>query len=310
MTPTLSTLQTRHFDQAAKLIHLSLVHWYETHLQQGHRFGSNPENFRIFPELYAALDPEESIAAFDPSTSELLGVCFCHPRPTHHAIGIVATHPAHSGKGIASTMVREALRRAQAANLPTHLVSSLFNLDSFSLYTRHGFSPHAIYQDIHFDPARLQLPASSSIPQGRIRRATATDASLMAEMECYHRGISREKDFHFLLSTNIGHWQASIHTRTDGTPDGFMFCGGHPDSPMIGPGFAPSTPVALALIHHTLTSFPHTPLVMLAPADQSDLITTLYQWGGRNIELHAAQSTHRQTKQEGLCFPTFLPESF
>lgn len=48
------------------------------------------------------------------AAGRLVGICFAHPRETHHSIGIVATDPDVAGRGVARLMVEEALRRADA----------------------------------------------------------------------------------------------------------------------------------------------------------------------------------------------------
>jgi len=40
------------------------------------------------------------------------------------------------------------IKVAEGLDKPIRLVSSAFNLDSFSLYTRVGFVPRCVYQDI------------------------------------------------------------------------------------------------------------------------------------------------------------------
>ena len=62
---TLTALVESKHGETARLIHRSLVSWYETHLRQGKRFGDDPKPFGLFPEVYAALDPGQAIAACD-----------------------------------------------------------------------------------------------------------------------------------------------------------------------------------------------------------------------------------------------------
>ena len=49
----------------ARLLHHSLVSWYESRLGQGARFGDSPTPFLLFPEVYAALDPGHALAAWE-----------------------------------------------------------------------------------------------------------------------------------------------------------------------------------------------------------------------------------------------------
>src|SRR5690606_35633613 len=99
----------------------------------------------------------------------------------HVAVGIVATSPSAGGRGIARAMMERAAERAREANLPFRLVSSLMNLDSFSVYSRIGFVPHTIYQDM-----RIQVPEQGmSIPPPsgveRVRHARSDEAATIAD---------------------------------------------------------------------------------------------------------------------------------
>ena len=114
MDITLGTLDATDDDAVARLLQRSLHDWYERRLRQGARFGTDPAPFRIFPRVYRRLDAGQEIAARDAS-GRLVGVCFAHPRETHHSIGIVATDPDVGGRGVARLMVEEALRRADGA---------------------------------------------------------------------------------------------------------------------------------------------------------------------------------------------------
>ena len=131
----------------ARLLHRALVHWYESRLGQGSRFGDSHEPFTLFPDVYEALDPGECVTARTAS-GEIVGVCFSHERETHVSVGIVATSPDAGGRGIAKKMMSLVLDKAKRLGKPARLVSSLLNLDSFSLYTRLGFVPGAMFQDL------------------------------------------------------------------------------------------------------------------------------------------------------------------
>src|SRR5262245_31723864 len=101
----LDTLRPSDTEAVARLLHQSLVNWYQSRLNQGARFGDRHEPFRLFPEVYEALDPGQAVAARDTATGELVGVCFIHPRETHVAVGIVATAPKAAGHGVARAMM-------------------------------------------------------------------------------------------------------------------------------------------------------------------------------------------------------------
>ena len=145
VAPVFTPLAATEHEAVAELLHRALVGWYETRLGQGSRFGDRSEPFRLIPKVYAALDPGEAIAAREANGGALLGVCFVHPRPTHLSVGIVAVAPEAQGRGIARGLLTRALARADELRVPARLVSSLLNLDSYSLYTRHGFVPEEVY---------------------------------------------------------------------------------------------------------------------------------------------------------------------
>lgn len=309
MPITLRPLLPADHAAAATLLHQSLVHWYESRLRQGYRFGDSPDPFLLIPEVYAELDPEHAIAACDPGTGELLGLCFVHPRETHHAVGIVATSPAAGGRGVARAMMTEVIRRARAAGQPVRLVSSLLNLDSFSLYTRIGFVPGTVFQDLLFNIPDAGLPTPPPAGANRVRLARSGEASALADFEFLLRGIRREQDYRFFLENRVGQWRIHVSEDDAGQINGFLVTSLNPAMTMLGPGVADSESTGAALVWTALNALPGQSYVLLAPADSPELIQTLYSWGGRNIELHIAQCHGPTPTSRGLTFPTFLPES-
>lgn len=303
------TLSIEDHEAAARLIHQSLVHWYESKLNQGARFGDRHEPFMLFPEVYAALDPGEALAARDLSNGELLGVCFVHPRDTHIAVGIVATSPNAAGRGIARTMMELVAERARIANLPLRLVSSLMSLDSFSLYNRIGFVPHIIYQDmlLAVPDQGMTTPAPNGIE--RVRLARSDEAARIADFEFSLQGIRREKDFAFFLSNKVGDWKVWVSEDAQENINGVLVASHHPSYGMIGPGIVRDEASSTALLWQALHARRGTTAVFLVPSTASTLIKTLYSWGARNVELHVAQIIGKIPKTQGLTFPTFLPES-
>lgn len=296
-------------EAVARLLHRSLVDWYESRLRQGARFGDSHEPFRIFPEVYEALDPGEAVTARDAETGDLLGVCFSHERETHVAVGIVATAPEAAGRGVARSMMQAVLGRARELGKPARLVSSLLNLDSFSLYNRLGFVPGAIFQDLLLAvPAEgLAVPA----PEGseRVRLARADEAALLADFEESLQGIRREKDYAFFLANTAGSWRVLVSRDAAGAIDGVLVVSDHPSFTMIGPGVAADERSATALLWHALDLLRGRTVVFLVPCAAAGLVRTVYGWGARNVELHVAQSTAPVAGARGLVFPTFLPES-
>jgi GNAT superfamily N-acetyltransferase len=307
MNISLGTLTIADDDDVARLLQRSLHDWYERHLGQGARFGSDPAPFRIFPRIYRRLDPGREIAARDAS-GRLVGICFVHPRETHHAVGIVATDPEASGRGVARALMDEALRRADAAGQPVRLVSSLLNLDSFSLYSRLGFTPRTIFQDLEITVPATGMPAPRPEPGGTIRLAGPTDAATLADLEHALAGIRRQPDIEFLVAADSG-WQVWLATDDTGRPRGFLAASRHPEFPMLGPGVAIDELTAAALAWTALDAAAGRTLVFLVPATATTLVQTAYRWGARNVELHVAQARGDTPMGSGITFPTFLPET-
>jgi GNAT superfamily N-acetyltransferase len=304
---TLSTLLPSDAEAAARLIHRSLVGWYQSRLGQGARFGDSHVPFLQFPQVYEALDPGEGLAARDAQTNDLLGVCFTHERETHVAIGIVATSPEAAGRGVARKMMEAALEKARQLGKPARLVSSLLNLDSFSLYTRLGFVPGTLFQDM-----LVQVPESGMAvptPAGgeRVREARADEGARLADFEHCLQGVRREKDFAFFLRNETGSWKVLLLEDEKGVLTGFITLS--LSFGMMGPGVAADEAAAAALLWKGLDHMRGSSPVFLVPCAASGLVKTLYGWGARNIELHVAQSTAQGPAAKGISFPTFLPES-
>lgn len=296
-------------EAVARLLHRSLVDWYESRLRQGARFGESHEPFLLFPQVYEALDAGECVTARDDATSALLGVCFSHERETHVAVGIVATAPEAAGRGIARGMMQRVLEKAQRLGKPARLVSSLLNLDSFSLYTRLGFVPGMIFQDmlITVPETGLAAPAPAGVPQ--VRPARVDEAARLADFEQALQGIRREKDLAFFLRNDVGAWRVLVSEDASGEIHGFLAMSTHASFTMIGPGVCADEVSAAALLWSALDGLRGRTLVFLVPCAAAELVRTAYSWGARNVELHVAQSTAPVAGARGIVFPTFLPES-
>ena len=297
-------------EAVARLLHRSLVQWYQSRLGQGARFGDSPEPFRLFPEVYAALDPGAAIAAHDHASGKLIGVCFVHPRQTHVAVGIVATAPEAQGRGLARALLTPVLAQARRDQLPVRLVSSLLNLDSFSLYSRLGFVPHTLYQDLALavPPGGLSNPP----PPGADRVRPVTDpgqAGRLATFELEWQGIHREPDYAFFLRNTVGAWRVWVLENAAGALEGFLVASHHPSCVMLGPGVARDEAAAAALLWRALDALRGRTPVFLVPCAAAGLVRACYAWGARNVELHAAQALGPVPPARGLAFPTFLPES-
>lgn len=312
MTPalTIRPLLAADHETTAQLLHRSLVHWYQSRLGQGARFGDRHEPFRLFPEVYAALDPGEAIAACDSASGALLGVCFVHPRKTHIALGIVATAPESQGRGVARAMLAPVLDLARRTGRPARLVSSLLNLDSFSLYSRFGFVPHTIYQDLTLAVPAAGLTATPPPHVSRVRLVTdPAEAARLAAFEQELQGIHREQDYAFFLRNTVGAWRVLALENSSGQLDGFLVASHHPSCVMLGPGVARDETAAAALLWCALDAMRGLSPVFLAPCSAHLLVQQCYAWGARNVELHAAQAVGPVPSTRGVAFPTFLPES-
>lgn len=306
----LRPLRQSEHDAAARLIHRSLVHWYDSRLAQGARFGVSHEGFRIFPEVYEALDPGEAMAALDRRTEELLGICFVHPRPTHVAIGIVAVAPDAQSRGVARAMLGPTLEAAQASGRPVRLVSSLLNLDSFSLYSRLGFVPQTVYQDM---TVAVPLSGLAHVPPAEVTRVTQVcdpgAATRLADFEFEWQGLRRDQDYAFFLANRVGDWRVWSCESSAGRLDGFLVASHHPACTMLGPGVARDEVTAAALVWRALDAMRGLSPVFLVPSQAHALVQRCYQWGARNVELHVAQTRGAGCPVRGIAFPTFLPES-
>lgn len=297
-------------DAVAHLLHRSLVDWYQRRLGQGARFGDRAEPFRIFPEVYAAIDPGEAVAARDPKTGALLGVCFVHPRRTHVSIGIVATAPEAAGRGVARAMLAPVVEKARAAGRPVRLVSSLLNLDSFSLYSRLGFVPHTVFQDLALSVPSTGLNAPPPPRVAAVRAVTDPAAAAgLAALECELQGIHREPDYAFFLRNTVGAWRVWTLENGAGGLDGFLVASHHPSCVMLGPGCARDEAAAAALLWRALDAMRGQSPVFLVPCAAAGLVRECYGWGARNVELHAAQAIGPVPPAKGVAFPTFLPET-
>jgi GNAT superfamily N-acetyltransferase len=307
--PVLTRLRAVDHDEVARLLHRSLVHWYQTRLNQGGRVGDKHEPFRLFAEVYDALDPGEAIAARDPESGALLGVCFVHPRETHISVGIVATAPECAGSGVAKAMMQAVVEKARKAGLPLRLVSSLLNLDSFSLYTRLGFVPHKMFQDLMLGVPSGGMTAPAPPGAERVRIARLDEAGRIADFECALQGIRREKDYAFFLRNKVGDWKVWVLENAAGILVGVLVASHHRDCGMLGPGVATDDAAGAALLWRALDERRGSVAIFLIPCSAAELVQTAYSWGARNVELHTAQILGPVPHVRGLSFPTFLPET-
>lgn len=284
----------------AKLIAHSTNAWY---IASGKSaiFTGAPTDCAVFCEVYEALDPGWCFVVEDRRTGELVGSCFVHPRPTHYSLGIVNTHPEFFGQGIARRLIEETIALAEEAGKPLRLVSSAMNLDSFSLYTRLGFVPRQLFQD-------LLLPDTSRLPETppNVRCVTQDDIPALVALEQELTGLDRTKDYTYFCENALGIWSGSVWEQ-DGQIQGFLFAVAHPASNLLGPGVARTEEIAAGLLATERRKHPGNP-VFLVPASSAGLVQTVYRWGARNCELHVAQVRGPWQEPTGIVFPSFLPE--
>jgi GNAT superfamily N-acetyltransferase len=258
-------------------------------------------------DVYERIDPGEGIVALDNQSRQIIGSCFVHPRETHVSLGIMNAHSDYFGRGVARTILAEIIHRAQDAGKAVRLVSSCFNLDSYSLYTRAGFVPFATFQDMFVEvpESGLPHPPPNDLP---VRNATLDDVSEMAVLERRVTGISRIDDYRYFIRNDDNLWRTVI-VESAGKMDGFLVSCGSNALNMIGPGVAGTQDQAAALLYAQLNNYRGRCPVLLVPAGCGDLVKLLYEWGARNCEMHVAQSYGRAQTPAGVVMPTFLPES-
>ena len=284
----------------AELIFRSTNVWYETNLNRGCFPGGDASVCEVFPEVYEALDPGCClVVAID---GVIAASCFYHPRERHVSLGIMNVSPDFGGRGLAGKLLDEIVIRA--GGKPVRLVSSAMNLDSYSLYTRAGFRPVALYQDMYFPAGKTLV-----IDGKGVRKAELADVGRMVALEEELVGILREGDFRYFLENRAGCWSGWVMER-EGELTGFLFAVNHPGSRMLGPGVMRDTDAALALISAGLKAFGEggSP-VFLVPAAEGELVAALYEAGARNCELHVAQVLGESRDVEGIVMPTFMPET-
>ncbi len=294
--------------EVASLIQVSLNFWYRLHGRPP-IFSGDPMAADVFFEVYHALEPGCGIVAQDTASGLLAGSCFFHPRPHHVGLGIMNVHPNYFGTGAGSALLRYIIGLAEQEAKPVRLTSSALNLDSFSLYTRHGFVPRQVFQDMV-----LVVPAGglsdAQTGAARVRDATLHDVAAMAQLEVAVSGISRELDYRFAIENPLGCFHASVYEAESRSIDGFVLSCTHRSFQMVGPCVARSEREAEALILGELDRFFRgRPALFLLPADQAALVARMYDRGARNVELHLCQVRGSFKPFAGVSTPAFLPET-
>lgn len=293
--------------EVAELIYCSINVWYQTHGRPP-IFAGGPRVCEVFYDVYHALEPGCTVVAENPETGRLMGSCFYHPRPQHVSLGIMNVHPNWFGHGVSSALLRHIIDYTDRHGYKAlRLTSSALNLDSFSLYNRHGFVPRCAFQDMLLtvpdDGMRRTTPGLD-----RVRPATEADVPAMDALEMEVSGISREGDYRYCIANALGCWRVFVTEGPRGI-DGFLVSCGHPAMTMLGPCVARTERDAAALVLRGLDELRGRTPVFLVPVEHHGLVRQMYEWGARNCELHFCQVRGEFQPFHGISMPTFLPET-
>ncbi len=294
------------WDEVAKLIYDSTNGWYRSN-RGIDIFVNGPSSTRLFCEVYESLDPGCCRIARANGTGAIVGSCFYHPRETHVGLGIMNVHPDAFGMGVARSLLESVCEVADGEGKPIRLVSSAMNLDSFSLYSRAGFVPRQVYQDMV-----LTIPAEgfSTVNDlgANIRDAEIGDVEAMGDLEDRVSHLRRTKDYRFFIENANGCWHVSV-LEIESRIVGWIASIDHPGSRMLGPCVAESERVAIALLHRELEYRRGGTYLFLVPTEATELAKAAYRLGARNCELHLGQVRGAFEQVEGVAMPTFMPET-
>ena len=293
--------------EVAELIYLSTNTWYQTH-GRSPLFVGGPNTAAVFFDVYETLDPGCGLVAVSTYSGRLAGSCFYHPRPTHVSLGIMNVHPNYFGRGVARALLRYVIDCAEREEKPLRLVSSAMNLDSYSLYTRAGFVPQGVFQDLILPVPAEGLPHRTA-GDAAVCPASMADVPAMDRMETELVGISRQQDYRYFLDHRDGPWHVSVYRDDRGGLEGFLASFNHPGFTMLGPGLARTPAQAASLLLAELNRCRGRTPLCLVPAQCAPLVEQMYQWGAKNCEIHFSQVRGPCPPVQGIQMPTFLPES-
>lgn len=307
-TTRIRSIEERDRSEVAELIAVSMNTWDIAHGFPPGRFTGGAPQTDVFYTVYQRLDPGGCVVAESTENGRLAASCYHRERETHLSLGIMNVHPNYFGQGIARDVLSYVTDLADASGKPLRLVSSVMNLESFSLYTRAGFVPRLLYQDL-----LVTVPdggfATTVAGAERVRDATLDDVDAMAELELAVSGISRVKDYRTFIENVDGFWGVSVLEEAGGRLGGYLASIGHPLFNEIGPGVARTEAHGAALLLRELNRYPERTPLVLVPCEATELVTFLYRLGGRNCELHAAGVRGPSQAFAGVSFPTFMPET-
>jgi GNAT superfamily N-acetyltransferase len=300
-------MRTDEWQKVAELIHDSTNSWYIANGKEP-IFKGPPTDALLFCEVYEDLDPGCCLIAECEETGRIAGSCFYHPRNTHVSLGIMNVSPDFFGQGIARSLLTKIIQIADEQSLPVRLVSSAQNLDSFSLYTRQGFSPVQAFQDMYLEVPEDGFDNEIS-GKFEIRNAQLNDVEEMVCLEKRLCGIERAKDFEYFIENKRNIWNTVVCRDPTCTLLGFLGSVDHPASQMIGPGVAETEKVALCMLAKLLNRFRGKCPVFLLPVTAKEAVQTAYSWGARNCEIHFSQCRGENQPFKGVSMPTFMPET-
>ena len=294
--------------EVAELIYVSINVWYQKH-GRPRAFLGGPHLTDVYYDVYNALSPGCAVVAENPRTGRIMGSCFYHPRPRHVSLGIMNVHPNYFGQGVARALLGCIIGFTEEKGYKAlRLTSSALNLDSFSLYNRAGFVPRAAFQDMF-----VAVPAEglkrTVAGADRVRAALPADVPAMAALEQEISGITREQDYRYCIANQLGFWHTAVLENPRGGLDGFIISTAHPGVNMVGPCVARTQEAAAALLLSEIDRHRGRSPIFLVPADQTQLVHHVYDWGGRNSEIHLCQVRGDFQPFRGISMPTFLPET-
>jgi len=300
--------------ELSDLFCVSMNYWYRAH-GKPEIFPAGPGGVHPFFATYDLLDPGACVVAEHQVTRRLMGASFYHPRQTHVSLGMLAVHPNYFSAGVGSALVRHITGLADARGVPTRLVSSAHNLDSFSLYTRKGFVPRMTFQDVLVSAPATGDLATPGFENRAVRPATSADVPAIAELERTLTGVYRPEDWGHFVENRLGWWSVSVVEGPGGLSGPGELAGAVASVRVggmffVGPGVAVDRHSAAAGVRDQLLQRRGETALLLLPVDQPELVRLAYDWGARNIEIHVLQVRGSYTPVNGVALPTFLPESF
>ncbi len=293
----------------AEMLYSSFNSWYWKRGLGRDYFECEPQETRIFYDIYNDLTPGCSIAAFSKDTGQIVGASFYHPREHHVSLGIMSVHPDFWKRGVGSALVNYILDYTKGNDYKScRLMSSAVNIDSFSLYNRAGFIQRVAYQDMV-----TAVPANgiseTVTGEDMVRKATLGDVASVCSLELEVSGISRKMDYRYAIENPRKALHMSVYDNGHNGIDGFMISVKHPTLNMLGPCVTRSEDVAIALIKKELERFRGGTVLCVAPIQMRKIVLQMYAWHAVNVETHFMQVWGEFYGFKGVNMPSFLPET-